>query len=301
MVVTLPAGPPPAATRLGRALDSVEWAASVGPLRGLGFRLAVRVTEPLLGGHLGRILGSLADDTAEPEHLYSVVEPGPGSDRGTRLYLDDRRIAASPSPGLAVATLLWHLNRSAVASLPGHLLIHAAVVGTGGRAMLLPGRSGAGKTTLAAGLVGAGMGYLSDEVAAVDPTTLTVEPFPKPLTVKDGAWGVMAPLAAPAGDVPQRYRDGSWHVDPRDIRAGSIAGRCPPALIVFPRYQPGGSTELSPVGRAEALAQLATHTFNVPYSGQRGLSVLAAVVRQCRTFSLVVGDLDQACDVLGSL
>lgn len=287
---------------MGRALDRVDWAARVGPYRGLGFKVAIRVTDLVLGDYLDRILASLSADGLEAAHVYSVVgrEP-PGGARRSRLYLDDRRLVTTPSPAEALATLLWHLNRSAVGSAPGHLIVHAAALEHGGGAILLPAASGSGKTTLAAGLVKAGMGYLSDEVAAIHPTTLAVTPYPKPLTVKVGSWDVLAGLAPLAADVPGPYREQQWHVDPRAIRPGSIAAPCRPRLLVFPCYRPGAATRLVPLGRAEAVVRLATHTFSRPEPAQRGLDVLAEVVRACDAFTLVVGDLDEACAAVRSL
>ncbi len=293
----------PQASTLCRALDGLEWAAHVGPYQALGCKVAIRVTDPALGGYLDRTLGSLAADLAESEseHLYSVVDPGPGRGRPVHLYFDGHQVAALASPALALATLLWHLNRSAVASLPGHLLLHAAALEHGGEAILLPGASGSGKTTLAAGLIMDGMGYLSDEVAAMEPSNFTLAPFPKPLTVKEGSWGALAGLAPLADDVPSPYRERQWHLDPRRLRPGSIAGPCRPRLIVFPSYRAGAVTKVNPLGRAEAVALLATQVFTLPDAGQRGLALLADLVRTCDAFTLVVGDLEGACAALRSL
>lgn len=48
------------------------------------------------------------------------------------------------------------------------VLVHAAVVGWRGRALLLPGMSGTGKSTLAMALVELGATYYSDELAVID-------------------------------------------------------------------------------------------------------------------------------------
>src|SRR5439155_21468851 len=48
------------------------------------------------------------------------------------------------------------------------LFVHAGAVGWGGRAILIPGRSMSGKSTLVEALVRAGASYYSDEYAMVD-------------------------------------------------------------------------------------------------------------------------------------
>lgn len=56
-----------------------------------------------------------------------------------------------------------------LAVLHGHEVFHAAVVAKGGRAVALVGASGAGKSSLAAGLVLRGHRYVADDVLALRP------------------------------------------------------------------------------------------------------------------------------------
>jgi hypothetical protein len=69
-------------------------------------------------------------------------------------------------------------------SSPRRLFVQAGVVGWRGQAILIPGRSLSGKTTLVLELVRAGASYLSDEYAVFD-TRGRVHPYPKKLQVKD--------------------------------------------------------------------------------------------------------------------
>ena len=67
-----------------------------------------------------------------------------------------------------------------------YVFVHAGVVELDGAAVVLPGRSGAGKTTLVAALVRAGATYYSDEMAVFD-TEGRVLPFARALRLRDGA------------------------------------------------------------------------------------------------------------------
>ena len=61
--------------------------------------------------------------------------------------------------------------------LHGHEVFHASVVARDGRAVALVGRSGAGKSSLAAGLVLRGFRYVADDVLAIRPGTgLSAQP-----------------------------------------------------------------------------------------------------------------------------
>lgn len=64
-------------------------------------------------------------------------------------------------------------------------LFHAAALmrGETGEVTALVGPSGRGKTTASRVLAGDGWTYLSDETCAIDPATLEILPYPKPLSV----------------------------------------------------------------------------------------------------------------------
>ena len=64
------------------------------------------------------------------------------------------------------------------------IFVHAGCVEVDGQAVLLPGRSFSGKSTLTAALVAAGAGYLSDEYAIFDRRSGLVRPFPRPIHLR---------------------------------------------------------------------------------------------------------------------
>jgi hypothetical protein len=72
---------------------------------------------------------------------------------------------------------------------PDHLFVHAAVVGWKGRAIVMPGASYAGKTTLVQAWIEAGATYYSDEFAVLDRAG-RVHPFARPLAIRDSSTGL---------------------------------------------------------------------------------------------------------------
>ena len=64
------------------------------------------------------------------------------------------------------------------------VFVHAGVVGWKGRAIVIPGRSYSGKSTLVSELIRAGAAYYSDEYAVFD-SRGRVYPFAKPLEMRD--------------------------------------------------------------------------------------------------------------------
>jgi hypothetical protein len=113
---------------------------------------------------------------------------------------------------------------------PNRVFVHAGVVGHRGRAIVIPGKSFSGKTTLVAELVRAGATYYSDEYAVLDEQGL-VHPYPKPLSIREGVRvGTLHPvesIGGTAGSEPlpigllviaQYRKDATW--DPRHLTSG---------------------------------------------------------------------------------
>src|SRR5205814_9867785 len=94
-------------------------------------------------------------------------------------------------PSDVVPALFAEINASVVhASSARHVLFHSSGAASGDRCAIFPAQAGAGKTTLVAGLVGAGLSYVTDEAVALDIESGLVRPFPKPLSIKRGSWAV---------------------------------------------------------------------------------------------------------------
>ncbi len=149
--------------------------------------------------------GVTVEVTADPQHLEAIrpILP-PGGRRVTirpdagrfelisskhgllEVICDGESVSSLPVDlevafGILDAQMRMHIALHA----PDHVFVHAGAVGVGGQAIVLPGKSFAGKTTLAAALVRAGAEYCSDEYAALDADG-RVHPYPKPLSVRTG-------------------------------------------------------------------------------------------------------------------
>jgi hypothetical protein len=150
--------------------------------RGLA-RLAARLP-PGWRRARGRVVG----------RLYSFVEGdgGAGARRGVSrlnvLYADAAQLARTRDAEEAAEAFESDVQLFVAALSPARLFVHAGVVGWRGRALLVAGRSFAGKTTLVAELVRAGAVYYSDEYAVLDGEG-RVHPYARPLGVREGGSG----------------------------------------------------------------------------------------------------------------
>lgn len=261
---------------------------------GLGFGFAVRSADPALRRYLERILAHLAVP-GPPQHLYGIDERGHGPRSRVVVSLDGTELRAAGDPATAVGHLLWDLNRRVIEHAgPRHLLLHAAAAGRHDRVVVLPAASEAGKSTLVAGLVDAGLRYVTDEAVAVGLADLLVHPYPKPIDIDPGSWPVLAHLASPDPDLA-RFETDQWHLAPTAVGTGTVASAAPAGLVVLPSYRPAATTALTPMSRREALVSMAEEAFNFHDHGAEALAALATVVRRCRCYRLSVADLGQAC------
>ena len=169
-------------------VDRLGWAAGFS-LKSYGVRIGIRSNDPVC---LERVCDYLPHQwevvsSSIVDRLYSIVIGGSGPRASVRrfnmLYGDHVRLARSLDVDEVFNTLESDL-RLFVAEVARHrVFVHAGVVGWKGRAIVIPGRSFSGKSTLVAELVKAGATYYSDEYAVFD-SRGRVHPFLKPLEIR---------------------------------------------------------------------------------------------------------------------
>ncbi len=283
-----------------------SWAHRTPNLIGLSYRFAVRTDDARLGRLVDGLLAGLRDpdDRGPVDHWYSLTA-SEGSDGTVDVRRDGDDLARGQLPGDAVGWVVWDVNRSAAEAGARHLLFHAGALEAGGTGVLVPGASGSGKSTLAAGLARAGLGYLTDELAALDLASGRLLPYAKPITVKPGSFVALAdmdPGRAPGHDRAAGPWSGEeWQVAVGERTGRRIGGPCEPGLVIVPRYDPAAVTELTPLSDTEAFFALALHAVNLLPHGAAGSEALGRLAARCRCFALSMSDLDEACRLVLAL
>jgi hypothetical protein len=236
------------------------------------------------------VLGTAVEIAAEPPLLAELqaavvdLEPASGADRqlalvpdavGLELRDDGHIVCRGVDPAIAVATVVWRLNAIAGQSTQHALLIHGAcVAGPLGGAVLLPGGTGAGKSTLTAACVAAGLTYLTDELIALERGASSVTPYAKPLSLDDGR-------LVPASSL------------------GRVAGHpATPRALVFPRYQPGAAVSETPLDPGWTLMALTAHVIQPAGLSRTALTWLAGLALTCPARQITYGD---AAQVVGAI
>lgn len=217
----------------------------------------------------------------------------------------DGAIPFAPLPyGQALAMFEWGLNWCIGTQAHTFLILHAAVVERAGRAVLLPGPPGAGKSTLCASMVVAGWRLLSDELALLSLDDGMVYPVVRPVSLKNESIAIMRRRAPEAVfSAPMRDTAKGTVVLMKAPAASIAAGTEPsrPAWIVFPRYQAGADTELKPFSKAAAHLRLGEQGLNYSIHGARGFELLADHLDRCDCFTLSYSDLDGALAMMSGL
>jgi hypothetical protein len=121
----------------------------------------------------------VADLTAPALRRYSAESDG----AGFVVERARRRPAAAGTVSAAADLIVDDVERALSRAIDGRILVHAGAVRWRGRAILVPGRSGSGKSELVAALVRAGAGYLSDEFAVLDREG-RVHPYGRPVALR---------------------------------------------------------------------------------------------------------------------
>ena len=172
-----------------RRVDDRGWAGEF-PIKSYGVRVGIRSNDQAALDRVCQHLPSEWERLPSPivDRVYSILIGANGSRANARrlnfLYGDQERLFRSFDLESLFETLESDL-RIFVAELAKHrVFVHAGVVGWKGQAIVIPGRSYSGKSTLVAELVRAGATYYSDEYAVLD-SRGRVHPFYKPLELRE--------------------------------------------------------------------------------------------------------------------
>jgi hypothetical protein len=193
-------------------------------------------------------------------------------------------------------TLYQHLRRH------GLYLIHASAIGAQGRAALIAGQSGAGKTTTMLTSVAAGLDFLGDDTTLVQRTAdghFEVITLLSTLDVTDGtaAW---FPELAPHLSA-QRSHTGKRQIILAEAFPQRMATRGQAAVILAPEITGQARTGLAPANKAALLSDLLFYSVDLTDAAlaRQHLDFLAQAVEQTPVYRLLLGrDKDQIPQVI---
>jgi hypothetical protein len=268
-------------------IDRLGWAAGIA-FTAYGLSVGIRVSDRRV---LDRVKGLLPPGwkpAAKPtvRRLYSLIAGGPTRRPGVRrfniLYSDAARLLRSHDLEETLGQLELDLELYIADRAPRRTFVHAGVVGWNGQAIVIPGRSFSGKSSLVKALVKAGASYYSDEFAVLDERG-RVHPYPTPLAMRAGQDG--GPIT--------KYRA-------EELGGVMGVGPLPVGLVLFTRYADGTRFRPRPLSAGRAVLELLAHTLPARRRPARVLDALTQAVARALLLRGTRGEAEEtARQILG--
>lgn len=195
------------------------------------------------------------------------------SEDGFRILLNNQCTASAGTLPNAALAAVKALDDSIVHRMKTFRAVHAGAVLLQGRALLIPGSSHAGKSSLVAELLRRGASHFSDEYALID-TAGRVHSYSRPLLLRDG--GPLQSL-----------------VLPQELNASFATEPAPVGWVVALEYAPGGAWSIHPISQGEAVMLLLRHT---PHEMDQAPEMIDFFLRVASNAACFAGQRGEAAD-----
>jgi hypothetical protein len=214
----------------------------------------------------------IACDSAQ--HWFRITDDG----GACSIYQDESRIVTD-----AVSHKFWKFFDSLVRiKVAEHaksvVFVHAGVVGWRGRAIVIPGNSFQGKTTLVAELVKCGADYYSDEYAVFDKDGL-VHPFARRLSLRNSEGTIT--------ETPTTAEELGGRTGTSPLTVGTL---------LFTTYKPGAKWDPEMLSAGTAVVEMIAQTIPIRANPEFAIRVLNKVA----TGAIIAkGERDDASNFAG--
>jgi hypothetical protein len=201
-------------------------------------------------------------------------------DDGTySIYNGSTRVSQGHELELSLVVIDGQLRGWVALTSPDMTFVHAGAVALDGRAIVFPGHSFSGKTTLTAALVQAGATYYSDEFAVLDSEGL-VHPYPKPLSLR------------PPPSLGQ--------VETPVEELGGVAGNepLPLGMAVVTSYRPGAEWAPKPMSPGTAALAFLSNTVTARTRPDQAMQAITRAIDGAVAFESERGDASEMADRL---
>lgn len=198
--------------------------------------------------------------------LTNDVASSPQDTDRYSLYDGECLVLSTSDLDVALEQLARELDAVVALEASPWLFVHAGVVGWRAGAIVIPGRSMTGKTSLVAALVKAGATYYSDEYAVFDRQG-QVHAFPKPLHFRIGQQGESKKIGA------------------EDLGGRIGTSALPVTLVVATHYDAQARWRPKPLTPGQAVLRLFDNTVDALRRPESAIDLFAAVAARCAAIS----------------
>lgn len=201
----------------------------------------------------------------------------------------------------------WCLNWCVANHAHQYLIIHAAVIERGGRAVVLPAPPGSGKSTLTAALIHHGWRLLSDELCLVQrggDDAGRLIPLPRPVSLKNESIAIVRGLYPQSTMGPacsDTVKGTVAHLKPPTESVLRVHESASPAWIIFPKWNAGAPAALTSASKPTTFIRLADHAFNYSLLGVEGFESMRGLIERSECFDFTYSRIDDALRLFDEL
>ena len=232
--------------------------------RSYGVTIAVESTQPemlrkaseLVHRAFGGLVEFFEGKASDAIYSFGIVE----EDGLFRLYENGFERTAGPSESNFFKFLNSALRIKVAELAEGHIFVHAGAVGWKGKALVIPGVSHSGKSTLTAELIRNGAIYYSDEYAVLGADGRLL-PFPRYLSIRD--------------------RSGrETEIPPSAFGASQGEEPIPVGMVLLTRFEEGANITPEVISPGEGIMEIIPNTVTMRKDPAFSLKVLDLVARR---------------------
>jgi len=214
------------------------------------------------------------ESVPQPSHnMHLRVDRVDGS---FRLAVDGVRVFSTPDTAELVLGVLKVIDETVVYRLQSLKAVHAGAVVLENRAVLIPGSTHAGKSSIVAELLRRGATLLSDEYALIDEAG-RVHSYPRPMLLRDS-------------------RMQQSPVLPSELGSTYAKGPVPVGWIMALEYRPSSDWSIQQVPQSEALMILLRNTPHAMAESPEMVDFFLKAVSAAKCFTGYRGDAVQGAD-----
>jgi len=265
-------------------LDRLGWVDGLA-FRAYGLRIGVRVTDASVMDAVIDRLPPGWKPAASPiiDFLYSIVVGGRNESskiqRFDLLYYSSLRLARTKDFEWILKAFESDLQLLVADNARRRTFVHAGVVGWKNQAIVIPGMSFSGKTTLVSKLVQAGAKYYSDEYAVLDEQG-RVHPFARPLGIRQ----------------PKEFE--TTRVDVASLGGTPGSRPLPVRLVISTKYQAGATWRPRQLTPGRGVLELLANTVSAQSQPRLAFATLPNAIRSAEILKGVRGEADEVVEAI---
>lgn len=265
-------------------LNQIKWASQLY-FEAYGTRIGVRFNTVEAMESLEKILPNILPngwneiEDSSSEFIFSIISTQKRKSKKNVIYKNGELISTNFSP-----KDIWEIIDSQIRMTVGEyskdfVFIHAGVVGWKGKAIVFPGSSYAGKSTLTAEFVKRGALYYSDDFTVLDKNGY-VHPFPRKISLR----GII-----------DDYRQLDFAVEELGGKRGTEP--IPIGVLLLTKYKENARAKLKQISQGEGMMAGLENSLSVRQNPAQVLSVLSKALENAQIYKSNRNEAEKFVDI----